>query len=522
MISIIVCSGKESSYKTHCYHVSTTIGCKHEYIRIDNSDNKYGICAAYNIGVDKASGDILVFAHEDVFFITRDWGKLLEEKFKRNNSIGLIGIAGTQYLFQDNPFWVAAGRPFIKGRVVHENKNENRCILTVYSEEELDTEAVAADGLFFAVRKSLFNKIRFDEKTFGQFHFYDLDICMQVRKTHKIIITSDILVKHFSCGSFKETWKCFGEKFINKYHNKLPTTCIDKIPDPANRITFDSFPLEKILSAKTYDYIKSLGQNSVINKRSPNLSTYNRPITVVTGVHRSGTSCVAGLLSKCGFNIGLTKNLLNENKPYFDNQKGYFENINVVFINDTILKAAGGSWFNLPLPEVINSKGEIVKNHIINFSQTFKGNIIKDPRFCLTLNLWKKYCPSIRSVVICFRHPLSVAQSLKKRDNFPLETGLNLWYEYNVRLIDNIEHLPIAVVDYDNLADHLEDDLFDILQVTKSSITKDEMRQCINGFYERDLNHNSVPEKETEALPKNIKELYNILKSQSIAVRMGR
>ena len=521
MINVIVCSKTDSAYKIHRKHIAATIGCDYEYIRIDNSDNKYGLCAAYNKGVARATGDILVFAHEDVFIITPNWGKVLEEKFKQDKTIGLIGVAGTQYLLKDDPFWVAAGRPFIKGKVVHEIKKEKKCILTVFSEEEIDTEVVAVDGLFFAVRKLLFDTIHFDEKTFDQFHFYDLDLCMQVRKTHKIIVTSNILVKHFSEGSFKEEWKIYGKKFIDKYSNELPISCIDEKPDPDNINPFNSFHLEAVLGPKSYNYIKNLGKN-LSDRQKSTTEKQDLPIIVVTGMHRSGTSAIAGLLSKCGFSLGSEENLLNRNRPKLDNQKGHFENINVVLINDMILKTAGGSWCNLPQQKEINVKGEALKNHIINFEYTFEGNIVKDPRLCLTLDLWKKYCPRLKYVVICFRHPLSVAQSLNKRDGIPLSVGLNLWHEYNIRLIDNIKHVPVVVVDYDSLMDHLKDDFSDILRVVQSPITRDEMEKNISGFFEKELNHNRVEEKETESLPEDIKELYAILKSQSISVRMGR
>lgn len=523
MVNIIVCSVKDSAHKIHRKHIAETAGCDYEYIRIDNSENKYGLCAAYNEGVERATGDILAFVHEDVFIITPKWGQILETKFQQDNAVGLIGVAGTQYLLKDDPFWVAAGRPFIKGRVVHEMKEENRCILTVFSEEEIDTEAVAVDGLFFAVRKELFDAIRFDEKTFDKFHFYDLDICMQVRKTHKIVITSDILVKHFSGGAFKEEWKIQGKKFIDKYRNKLPVSCTDEKPDPENRIPFDSLPLETVLSPQAYTYIKNLG-NEVYEQQQVKTTVKKQygDIIAVTGMHRSGTSAVAGLLSKCGFSLGSEDNLLNRNVPKFDNRKGHFENINVVLINDMALKAAGGSWCNLPQQNDINSKGEILKKHITNFDYTFEGNIVKDPRLCLTLDLWKQYCSRLKYVLICFRHPLSVAQSLNKRNTFPVEAGLTLWYEYNVRLIDNIEHTPVVVVDYDNLMEHLEDDFFDILRVMQSPITRDEMKKNISGFFEKELNHNPIEEKDTESLPEDIKELYATLKSQAISVRMGR
>lgn len=260
MISVIVCSRHDPSWEIHSSHIESTVGTDFEYIRIDNRDNSHSLCSAYNLGVRKAIGDIVVFVHEDVFFITQNWGMLLHSKFNKDKTIGLIGVAGTQYISQDNPFWPAAGRPFIHGKVIHEDKRLHKYIFTIFSESIKDIEVVAVDGLFFSVRKTLFQNIKFDEKTFDRYHFYDLDICMQVRKTHKIFVTSDILVKHLSGGSFDDTWRCYSDAFVNKYEKKLPVSCTDRKPDPANRISFESYDLEKVVSKESVKIIKHIGE----------------------------------------------------------------------------------------------------------------------------------------------------------------------------------------------------------------------------------------------------------------------
>ena len=178
-----------------------------------------------------AKGDPIVFVHEDVFFMEQGWGTILKKKFGEMKNLGLIGVAGTQYLFADKMSWTAAGRPFLRGRVVHELDSGNEFFMTAFSLDKTDSEVVAVDGLFFSVRRELFNRIRFDETTFERFHFYDLDICMQIRMTHRIIVTWDILVKHLSGGKPDQTWKDAGKKFLLKYHDQLPASCVETPPD---------------------------------------------------------------------------------------------------------------------------------------------------------------------------------------------------------------------------------------------------------------------------------------------------
>ena len=94
---------------------------------------------------------------------------------------------------------------------------------------------MAVDGLFYAVMTDLFERIRFDETTFDGFHFYDLDICMQVGKTHRLMVTWDILVKHLSAGNCDVSWEEAGVRFLEKYGGMLPVSCVDSAPTHRER-----------------------------------------------------------------------------------------------------------------------------------------------------------------------------------------------------------------------------------------------------------------------------------------------
>jgi GT2 family glycosyltransferase len=233
MLSVIVCSAKDPAWTVHERNIGKTIGVPHEYCRIDNRGKATGICAAYNNGVDKASGDILVFVHEDVFFLEPGWGSMLELKFVANPELGLVGVAGTQYLSATSASWAVAGQPFIRGRVVSELHDSNEFFMTVFSWDRSDASVVAVDGLFFAIRRTLFDRIRFDEKTFDNYHFYDLDICMQVRAAgFRCMVTWDIFVKHLSAGSgTSDLWREYGRRFLVKYASVLPASTTDGAPD---------------------------------------------------------------------------------------------------------------------------------------------------------------------------------------------------------------------------------------------------------------------------------------------------
>jgi GT2 family glycosyltransferase len=250
MITVIVCSRTDPADTLHERNVRKTASAEVEYLRFDNRIPSAGLCAVYNRGVELAQGDIVVFMHEDVFFMDTGWDAALMRSFA-DPRVGMVGIAGTQYLGPEAPGWAAAGRPFIRGKVVHETGGGENFHLTVFSWEKTDIEVVAVDGLFFAVRKSLFDRIRFDEATFDGFHFYDLDLCMQVRQTHRIVVNADIAVKHLSGGSFDAAWKGYALRFVGKYRGELPASCVPDAPDPAHRIPFESFDLRGRVKQET-------------------------------------------------------------------------------------------------------------------------------------------------------------------------------------------------------------------------------------------------------------------------------
>jgi GT2 family glycosyltransferase len=230
-ISVIVSSRSQAAMDLHKRNVAATAGAPHEYLGVMNAGKACGICSIYNQGIDASTGDVLVFMHEDAYFLEKGWGPVLLRKFRSDESIGLIGVAGTQYLFSDIPFWARPGRPFVRGHIVHELDNGERFFMTVFSRDQADAEVVAVDGVFLAIRKSLFDRIRFDETTFDGFHFYDIDICMQVRETHRLVVTWDLFLKHRSGGSFDDSWQSYARRFSQKWAHRLPASCAAIVPD---------------------------------------------------------------------------------------------------------------------------------------------------------------------------------------------------------------------------------------------------------------------------------------------------
>ena len=152
---------------------------------------------------------------------------------------------------------------------------------------------------------------------------------------------------------------------------------------------------------------------------------------VVLGMHRSGTSLLAGGLQAMDIDMG--KKLLPAS-PF--NPKGHFENEDFVKLNDEILQAAGGSWDNPPTEEAILSVRQQFDDKIKKTVEKHQKKLWgwKDPRTTLTIKLYLPYLEH-PFFITCFRKSEEVALSLYRRDKMPKQKGIQLAKIYNDRLL---------------------------------------------------------------------------------------
>lgn len=231
-ISIVICARNNQISDDLRNNIETTIGVNHEIIIIDNSQNRLNIFQAYNKGVQVSKMPIICFMHDDVRFHTQDWGNRIENHFE-SSDVGMIGVAGPTYLSAIPGVWWGIDRTGCENRSIRQiNIDTDRTnpkisaqrYINPLSEEK--SEVVILDGLFFCIRKNLFEKINFDE-TFGGFHFYDLDISLQVRNLgYRLYCIYDVLIEHISVSSINLSWSVANRMFYDKWHAKLPQSVV--------------------------------------------------------------------------------------------------------------------------------------------------------------------------------------------------------------------------------------------------------------------------------------------------------
>jgi GT2 family glycosyltransferase len=244
MISIIICSRTASISDELIQNIDQTIGIAYELVIIDNSNNIYSIFSAYNEGVKRSKYEVLCFMHDDINFKTNDWGINVLNRFNAPK-IGAIGVAGSPYYAILPGAWWSGGyicqSIYGEKELAYQTKNDNAL------------PVVVLDGLWFCVKKSLFSMIRFDDTTFNGFHFYDIDISLQIQqKGYKILSVYDILIQH-SSGKLDTTWLTNALLLQNKWKNNLPIFT-EKL-SYFKEVTIEFAVLE--------EYIKSMKKNGI-------------------------------------------------------------------------------------------------------------------------------------------------------------------------------------------------------------------------------------------------------------------
>jgi len=224
----------------------------------------------------------------------------------------------------------------------------------------------------------------------------------------------------------------------------------------------------------------------------PGSSLYEDGVHVlfVLGMHRSGTSCVTGLLEDAGFKSGATQGWLP------DNAKGNRERGAVNALNDLVLTGNGARWDKPPTTRQIEAPADALTQrdtlvNALHAEDQQRPVVIKDPRTLLSLPFWEQAVPDASFMGI-FRHPWSVACSIATRDmGQTLEDGLKLWIDYNARLLEGLERSKFPLICFDLPRQQVIDQVRAAIRLTcnglveQGSISPD----AVGDFYAEDLVH---------------------------------
>ena len=182
-------------------------------------------------------------------------------------------------------------------------------------------------------------------------------------------------------------------------------------------------------------------------------------------MHRSGTTMVADALNDAGVYAGA---ICDHNR----------EPLYAVDLNERMLEAAGGNWWQLPSNDGLETaldqfEPELDSTHLYAAHLKVKSNkswrqkmyyngpwLIKDPRFCLTLPWWLERFPNAK-VIWVLRDDQAVVSSLLRRQEKSDEAqsdldaakALELHYSYNAQASATLKAMGVdyRAVRYEDL-----------------------------------------------------------------------
>lgn len=197
---------------------------KIEVIPFENPGT-HSLSDVYNIILKKATNDIVILCHDDIYFETNSWGNKIIKHFKKNPEYGILGVAGSTNIPKSGMWW--EDRKKMRGIVNHEH--EGRKWESKYSSgigNNIDN-VVLVDGLFLVINKKNIKKT-FNSDVKG-FHFYDVDFSFRnYIEGVKIGVIYDVRVTHKSIGQTNQQWEDNRQIFVENNKDVLPQVIKDE------------------------------------------------------------------------------------------------------------------------------------------------------------------------------------------------------------------------------------------------------------------------------------------------------
>jgi Flp pilus assembly protein TadD len=159
-------------------------------------------------------------------------------------------------------------------------------------------------------------------------------------------------------------------------------------------------------------------------------------------MHRSGTSCLAGMIAGGGL---ASAGAAVRN---WDNARGHHEMLDAIRLDEAVLAHSGGHWLSPPADVRWTDEHAAMRDRILASRIDGRPPLIKDPRALLVLPFWRASDVPFHVVGIV-RHPLSVARSLETWRGIPLADGIALWLAHGRALAEDRARHGYAVVDFD-------------------------------------------------------------------------
>lgn len=222
----------------------------------------------------------------------------------------------------------------------------------------------------------------------------------------------------------------------------------------------------------------------------------NKRVVFVVGMHRSGTSALTRSLQVLGIDLG--SNHLPSSK---DNEKGYFEDSELVRLNTRLMHRLGIDWDTASLlhsDQLLDEKVSDIRAEAVAFlKKKLSGRTLigfKDPRVSRLLPFWLSILDELAcdvSFVLSMRSPSAVVNSLAKRDGFSYAKSLALWLVYTLDAIVHTQGFTRFVIPYHELLDNPAGSIRLLAAGLGLRVNELELQEYVHEFIDRKLDRSS-------------------------------
>lgn len=182
---------------------------------------------------------------------------------------------------------------------------------------------------------------------------------------------------------------------------------------------------------------------------------------IVTGMHRSGTSMVAGVLYHLGVYMGDDLMIDDIDQGQTKEQPcGYYEDREFMRINDTILQKSKGAWNRVPDRDLLLDRCWEANNTLdILLERRTRNHKVwgfKDPRTCLTLPAYLTRWHMVtgnQQIIVISRNQKDVVKSLVTREQISKHYANYLYRAYHEYLNLSLQRTYCLQVTFEHLVE---------------------------------------------------------------------
>lgn len=247
-----------------------------------------------------------------------------------------------------------------------------------------------------------------------------------------------------------------------------------------------------------------------------------RPIVIVLGVHRSGTSLCSHVLSALGVDMVDRVEAPGQDRLVAENPKGHWERWEIVALHDRMLELFGRGYYepthDLPLPVAWWAQPRVaeLRHEIGGFLETRMNRGLfgfKDPRTLRLMPVWHQIFDELKlapKIVFCLRNPAEVARSLQARDGLDPDIGELRWFTYTTDFFRYVKDADICAIEYEAWFDDPSANLTKLRNFLDLSWHQSEfeLEATISGILDPELRHDDPAGR--EARQPLVRSLYKL------------